>query len=155
MNKIEASWDKSNYEPNPDFLNINIDGVWLDEFLEKFKHEVKGCIPTLLHMDDKREEKVVWDRFLPDEGKTSYCPILMCSDDVDFYCICIVAEIQNLGDRVVWIRIGSDGSDVRIAENVGTEVNWFENYEKLEFTKEDYLKVIDTFKKQYELDEKE
>ncbi|MES2764220.1 MAG: hypothetical protein V4677_18530 [Bacteroidota bacterium] len=155
MNKIEANIDKSDYENYPDFLNIYIDNKPLDELIDSIQTDksIKGTIPTLVFgMDTESEEKVVWDRFLPKEGSTTYCPILMCPDDCDFYCICIVAEIQNTGNTIIWSRVGDDRSEVREAESVGTSVKWYPNFEKLEFNKEEYLKVFSDFKNKFESD---
>ena len=76
----------------------------------------------------------------------------MCPDDCDFYCICIVAEIHNSGQTVTWLKIGSDRSDLRDANNVGTTVDWYSNFQKLEFTIKYYLKVLADFKDRYALD---
>ena|SRR6218665_685333 len=154
MNKIQADIDKSDYDNYPDFLNIRIDGDWLDELVDSLYPDksVKGAIPTLsFGMDRDSEEKVVWDRFLPHVGSITYCPVLMCPDDCDFYCICIVAEIENNGSAIVWSKLGSDGSDVRDANNVGTDVKWFPNFQKLEFNLQDYTKVLEDFKRQFDL----
>ena len=153
MNKIESKIDKSDYENYPDFLNILIDNIWLDELLQNCKPEViKGTIPTLCFgMEDRREEEVVWQRFLPKTGETTICPILMCPDDNDFYCICIVAEIHNNGQTIIWKRIGDDASDVIDAKNVGTTVNWFQNFKSLEFSISEYSTVMANFKKQHGL----
>jgi hypothetical protein len=157
MNKIESKIDKSDYEGYPDFLNILIDNIWLDELIANCKPDViKGTIPSLTFgMDDKREEEIVWERFFPKAGETAICPILMCPDDNDFYCVCIVAEIHNNGHTIIWKRIGDDGSDVREAKNVGTTVNWFINLQSLEFSLEEYSNVLKDFKKQYEIKQAE
>jgi len=155
MNKIEAKTDKSNFGDHADFLNISIDGKWLDELLESCYPDrgIEGTIPTLsFRMDRKEEEEVVWQRFLPDKGTTTNCPILMCADDCDFYCVCIVAEVRNTGQSIIWNRVGSNRSDVADADNVGEETDWFSGFESLEFKWEDYYKVLGDFKKQFHLD---
>lgn len=154
MNKIESKIDKSDYENYPDFLNILIDNIWLDELLQNCKPDrIKGTIPTLCFgMEDRREETIVWQRFFPKTGETTVCPILMCPDDNDFYCICIVAEIHNNGQTIIWQRIGDDASDVTDAKNVGTKVDWFHEFQRLEFSIADYTNVVDDFKKQYDID---
>jgi len=154
MNQIEAKIDKSDYEIYPDFLNILIDNIWLDELLQNCKRDaIKGTIPTLCFgMEDCRQEEVVWQRFFPETGETMICPILMCPDDNDFDCICIVAEIHNNGQTIMWQRIGDDGSDITDAKNVGTNVKWFQDFQRLEFSIADYSAVFSDFKKQYDLD---
>ena len=34
MNNIKTDIDKSDYDNYPDFINIQIDDIWLDEFLD-------------------------------------------------------------------------------------------------------------------------
>ena len=68
MNHIQAEIDKSDYGIYNDFLNIKIDGEWLDEILETFYpgEMYKGTISTLLFaMEIDAESKIVWNRILP------------------------------------------------------------------------------------------
>ncbi|MFY7709169.1 hypothetical protein ACOSQB_00965, partial [Tenacibaculum sp. MEBiC07804] len=81
------------------------------------------------------------------------CPILMCPDDCDFECSLIVAEIENSKTQIRWNRIGLDKSETyKIKENVGSDVEWFKGKYSFEFERDEYLKVISDFKRQYEID---
>lgn len=155
MNKIEGILDKSDYEGYWDFINYRIDGHWLDEKLDELYPDnmFKGLIPTLVYWIEREDEKkIVWKRILPNENETTICPILMCPDDNDFSCILIVAEIKNCGNLIQWKRIGIDKTNEWEAEKVGSIVEWFDKLIFLEFTIQDYMKMLDKFKEQLTLD---
>ena len=42
------------------------------------------------------------------ENNTKNLPVLLCPDDFDFSCTCVVVEVINKGDTVVWNRFGFD-----------------------------------------------
>jgi len=159
MNEIVAQVDKSDYEIYDDYLNFKVDGVFLDEMLEALYPEAdekyKGLIPTLLYALIYNDEKeIVWNRILPELHGRTVCPILMCPDDCDFSCIVIVAEIECLEDRIVWHRLGVDNTLGYPPEIIGSEVKWLELVPLYQFSKADYLMMIDVFKEQYEIDRK-
>ncbi|MFY7669506.1 hypothetical protein ACOSP6_00325 [Tenacibaculum sp. MEBiC06402] len=159
MNRIKTEKDKFNFTPaygENKFLNIKIDGVWIDEKFNKLypNNFIEGTIPTLSYkLQTEIEEKIVWKRFLPAENTVTICPILMCPDDCDFECSLIVAEIENSKTQIRWNRIGLDKSETyKIKENVGSDVEWFKGKYSFEFERDEYLKVISNFKRQYEID---
>ncbi|GAO43340.1 hypothetical protein [Flavihumibacter petaseus] len=155
MNKIEGILDKSDYEDYWDFINFHIDGYWLDEKLDEIypNNMYKGLIPTLVYWMEQEDEKaIVWKRILPDENETTICPILMCPDDNDFSCTLIVAEVRNCGDLIQWKHIGIDKTKKWEAEKVGSTVEWFDKFEELNFSKSDYLTMLETFKQQLPID---
>lgn len=156
MNRIEGILDISDYEGYWDFINYRIDGYWLDEKLEELYpgNMYKGLIPTLVYWLGRNDEKkVVWKRILPNENETTICPILMCPDDNDFSCTLIVAEISNSGDVVQWRQIGIDRTTGWDAEKVGTTVEWFDKLNGFEFGMQDYLTMIDVFRRRMLFDE--
>jgi hypothetical protein len=155
MNKIDGFLDKSDYEGYYDFINFRIDNYWLDEKLEELypNNMYKGLIPTLVGgMERKDEEEVVWKRILPNENETTICPILMCPDDNDFSCTIIVAEITNYRNFIKWNKIGLDKTKEWEAEKIGSKVEWFDKISELNFETSDYLKMLNNFKEQIELD---
>ena len=156
MNRIKAKVDKSDYEIYDDFLNIEIDGYWLDEKLDELypNNMYKGLIPTLLFaMENEQEKVVVWNRILPKKGSQESCPILMCPDDCDFSCTLIVAEIKVENQSVKWERIGIDRTLEFDAEKVGSNVEWFDKIRPLQFDKTEYQEMILKFKNQFRIDE--
>jgi len=149
VNKIEGIQDKSDYEDYWDFINYRIDGYWLDELLDELypNNMYKGLIPTLVYwMEREAEKAVVWKRILPNENETTICPVLMCPDDNDFSCTLIVAEIRNCGDLIQWKQIGIDKTKEWDAEKVGSKVEWLDKFNELNFSKQDYLTMLETFK---------
>lgn len=155
MNKIEGIQDKSDYEDYWDFINYRIDGYWLDEKLDELypNNMYDGLIPTLVYWMEREDEKaVVWKRILPNENETSICPILMCPDDNDFSCTLIVAEIKNCGDLIQWKQIGIDKTKEWGAEKVGSTVEWFDKLKELNFSKQDYLIMLETFRQRLSID---
>jgi len=155
MNKIEGILDKSDYEDYLDFINYRIDGYWLDEKLDELypNNMYKGLIPTLVYWMEREDEKnIVWKRILPNENETTICPILMCPDDNDFSCTLIVAEIRNCGQIIQWKQIGIDKTKEWEAEKVGSTVEWFNKLQELNFSKQDYLAMIEIFKQRLSFD---
>jgi hypothetical protein len=155
MNKIEGILDKSDYEGYWEFINFRIDGYWLDEKLDELYpgHMFKGLIPTLVYWMERDDERVVvWDRIFPNENETAICPILMCPDDNDFSCTLIVAEIRNCGESIQWKQIGIDKTKEWDAEKVGTSVEWFDKIQELNFSRNEYLAMIENFKQRLPID---
>lgn len=148
MNKLKAAIDRSDYGDQYEFLNFQIDGFWLDEKLEEIYpgKNYKGLVPTLREMNFPEEQSIVWERILPEEGVKTICPILMCPDDCDFSCTIIVAEIENWGDVVLWNRIGLNVPVSTTSETVGIKVEWFTKIGGLEFEREEYNKMVETFR---------
>jgi hypothetical protein len=156
MNIIKAKIDKSDYEIYDDFLNIEIDGYWLDEKLDELypNNMYKGLIPTLLFaMEIEQEKDIVWKRISPNNNTKEICPILLCPDDCDFSCTLIVAEIEK-GDGIInWHRMGIDKTTEFDAYKVGSNVDWFDKIEPLQFDKSEYQVMIEKFKNQFQIDE--
>jgi len=151
MNRIKAEIDKSEYG-YADFLNYRIDEYWLDEKLEELypNNWYGGTIPTLsFGMEIEQEEKIVWDRILPNENEITNCPILMCPDDNDFSCTIIIAEIKNKGETIEWNRLGIDQTKEFEPYKIKTTVNWFSKIDSLKFSKPDYLRMIEDFRKRF------
>ncbi|NCD70186.1 hypothetical protein [Mucilaginibacter agri] len=158
MNHIVAQIDESDYQIYSDFLNISLDGQFLDEYLEVLYpgEAYKGTIPTLLFsMEIEAESEVVWRRILPELNAKTVCPILMCPDDRDFSCTIVVAEIECLNDTIVWHKMGLDISQNHQPEFIGSSVRWFEKVPSFQFSTLDYLAMINAFKIQFENDKAE
>lgn len=101
---------------------------------------------------ESEEKKIVQERIFPKEGSVSICPILMYPDDNDFSCTVIVAEIINKGGIISWLRIGIDKTKGWNAEKVGSDVEWFDKIDKLNFNISDYTIMLQNFKDRMELD---
>jgi hypothetical protein len=61
MNTVKAVMDKSDYPIYNDYLNIQLDNKYLDEIIDEKYPEgnYKGLIPTLLSMDNEKENEIV------------------------------------------------------------------------------------------------
>ncbi len=155
MNTIKGILDKSDYENNINYLNFKVDRYWLDEKLEELYpgNMYKGTIPTLLFdMEIDAESEIVWKRILPEKGKKTICPILMCPDDCDFSCTLIDVEIENTGITIKWNRIGIDRTKENEPEKIGSSVEWFDKIETFEFKIEEYKEMLKEFQKHFEID---
>lgn len=160
MNKIQASTDKSDYGNHTEFLNIQIDGEWLDEFLDRHKPDsfLKGLIPTLcFRMERDEENKIVWNRILPKTGEKRMCPILMCPDDMDFSCTIVIVQIENTGKTVKWSNFGFDRSKntFQQPEAIGRSLEFIQGPGVFEFSMEEYIDFLNAFKTEYLKDQEE
>ena len=154
MNKIEATYEKSEYVNEP-HLVLKVDGITLDEIVHKEYPDqmYKGLVPTLLDwLEDTKERKVVWER-VQSESK-SVVPILMCPDDIDLWCTILNVEVQKSDKTVKWNKIGIDkGNSENMPYSIGTNVEWFENIPNFEFNREEYEQSIGIFKEEIDKDE--
>ncbi|NDV80724.1 hypothetical protein [Bacteroides sp. 51] len=80
------------------------------------------------------------------------CPILMCPDDFDFSCTLIVAEIENYSSFIRWKQIGIDKGSKWYDTEMRYDIEWFFDFQPLNFEFDDYKKMIQKFRKQYQLD---
>ena len=113
MHAISAETAKSAFVDTP-HLVIAVDGRPLDLVLDAHRPQgdLKGLVPTLLDwLEDEGERAVVRDRVLPPIGETAVAPILMCPDDLDFFCTVVVAEVETSAEAVQWTRLGLDMSE--------------------------------------------
>jgi hypothetical protein len=153
MNQIIARNATSEYSKGTEHLNIFIDEKPLDEIADNKKpdYKLKGLVPTLLDwLDNPNERKLVWERILPEEGQTTYVPVLMCPDDVDLSCTTIIAEAERKGETIFWHKLGIDfsrGDYENYPNYIGTTVEWFENIEPMEFRLSQYELMLDEFRK--------
>lgn len=154
MNQILAKYEKSEYSNQP-HLTINVDGNSLDKILHELYPDdnLIGLVPTLLDwLKDPKERKLVWDRF--ESKQKQVVPILMCPDDIDLWCTVINVEIEKTKDSIKWLRIGLDsGGPDDMPDSIGTNVEWFDKIEPMEFKKSEYEKFSSEFKTEIDKDE--
>lgn len=154
MNQIQAKYEKSEYS-NEAHLTINVDEKPLDKILHELYPDKNliGLVPTLLDwLEDPKERKLVWNRFKSKQRQI--VPILMCPDDIDLWCTVINVEIEKTENSVKWLRVGLDsgGSD-DMPNSIGTNVEWFDKIEPMEFDKIEYEKFSSDFKIEIDKDE--
>lgn len=148
--KISTKIVTSIYNQESEYLTITIEGQPIDEYFDSKEPSsgIRGRVLTLDSLSDPKERKVVWDRICPNEGSIKVAPILTCPDDLDLSCSVIVAQIETKGDKIIWHRVGEDKTEWSrdFPEDIGSEVDWFDKIEKMEFDKNEYLKVLSEFK---------
>ena len=134
---------KEQYElQDVEILNYNIDGIWLDEALEKkYPNErINELIPSLLYkFDDDKVIQFISDNIFPKSNQTSICPILTCNQGCGLDCTNIVAEIENNGNHIIWKRLGLK------AMGLDKSIQWLAIFSNLEFTYEEYNTLLNNF----------
>ena len=138
------------------FYIIEIDGRSLEDVILEFRPDiVKGIVPTLLNwLWNEEERKVVWERVIPMIGEKTKLPILMCSDDIDFWCTLVMVEVETKGNLVFWNKFGIENSDVQNPDEIGKSVEWFSNIPKLSFERSEYERVINEFRIRLDVNQK-
>lgn len=144
---INIAVNKFNYN---DYYEILVDGISLEDLiLENTEIGIeKGLVSTFLNwLDNPRERKIVWERALPNLNSTTFLPILMCGDDLDFNCTIIITECESDTEHVYWKRFGLDvGGNENMPESIGENVQWFKNSESLVFDKKQYIAILERFR---------
>lgn len=153
MDTIKAELAYTEYWVNKHFC-IFVNNERLDKIVNRLNQNIDaiGLIPTLLPVlkeesCDSKEFKIVWERIFP-KNNYAVCPILMCPEDIGFDCTLIVVEIIVDDNIVTWNRMGIDKTNYPhgVPELVGGDVLWFSDFKALEFSKEEYRLMVDTFK---------
>jgi hypothetical protein len=132
------------------YYDLLVDNTLLEEvILSKIKERITpGLVPTLLNwLSNKRERKVVWERVLPQIGKKSNLPLLMCSEDIDFWGTLIITEVERDEKFVYWKRFGLDDSDTVKPEEIGDNVKWFSGPKPMKFLIKEYQLILSKYKK--------
>jgi len=104
MNKIQA---KQVMSFGAEILGIYIDDCPLDEFLSRQADKpeyYKDLCCAWLPLYAIGESKFIWE--LLAEKRDCNLPILLCPDDLDFWCAVAVAQVRHYGDIVVWEKVG-------------------------------------------------
>ena len=145
MNHIEAIRAPSRYVPEP-HLAIAVDGVPLDELLDAARPglQLAGLVSSLLGWFHHGEDgAVAWQRILPEVGTTSYAPVLICPDDLDYSCSVVMAEVVAEPDVIRWDRLGLDATREGV---VGSFVRWEPGLGPFRFERAEYEACLEAFK---------
>ena len=96
---------------NRQILNIFIDDCPLDEYLYKKTgnpiFQDLWCAWLLNKSDDvesNNDSTYMW--MLIDEKKNCNIPVLLCPDDMDFWCTTVIAKVHFYDEEVAWEKIG-------------------------------------------------
>lgn len=90
-----------------DIIAVHIDGVPIDQFLcdltgDSFYRDL-WCAWLLNGVDN--DSRYIWT--LLNEKRECNLPILLCPDDMDFWCTVIVAKVSFSSGTVTWSNIGA------------------------------------------------
>ncbi len=147
LNKIEAMKYQGPYAGTP-YLMFSTDGTPLDTWLQEHTGDQTyvGLIPALTELTDERQLKVAWERIIP-TSRSPIAPILICPDDLDFWCTTVVAEIcKENEEEVCWRRLGFNTTPPYHPEDLGTAVRWIEGVGPLRFGRAEYILCIEQFR---------
>ncbi|MCA9093932.1 MAG: hypothetical protein KDA68_10625 [Planctomycetaceae bacterium] len=150
-NSIEAVIGRSKFVEEKHLL-IQIDGISLDEVLDRFhpEKEICGLIPAWLDWMESPADRSETLRRLTASEADFVVPLLMCPDDLDFSCSLIVAEVRQEKDCVWWNRVGMNRQDLwGFPEQLGKDVEWFEAVPPFEFEKTEYKECVRSFLDQW------
>ena len=144
MTSLSATLQRSRFVPQP-HLVVTVDGVPLDRHLARLlgRPELEGLVSPLggcLH--DESEQEAVTRAALPEDGRSSISPILVCPDDCDLSCTLVVARIDRAGEWVSWTRMGLARADRSAGLPTVEEVDWFDGISPLCFGIEEYRRFL-------------
>lgn len=106
MDKISAEVIRTEY--GHDELNIVVNGKPVGDFLyEKTGFsKTKALYPAWgSSLNCKNESKFIWE-LLDNQKETLNIPIFVCPEDLDLYCIVLVAKTSVTHREVCWEKIG-------------------------------------------------
>ena len=148
-NLIRAEMLPTEYCPEP-HLVITIDGTPLDQLIADSTENsgLLGLIPAWLDdLTDPAERAVVWNRIDQPNGSNVAVPVLMCPDDLDFWCTVVLADTTFSPDFIIWHALGVHaGGSEGLPDSIGCEVNWFTGAGPFQFSREDYDSCVAKFK---------
>ena len=111
----------------------SIDGKILPEYLQNWADafpddkRVKGLAPFSdlwpawsKSLDCEGDVRFVWKAVELDKA---VLPLLLCSNDVDFTCIVVVAEVEKTEDFVYWNRVGFVLHDAVLWQKFGSYIS--------------------------------
>ncbi len=122
---------------------LTIDGISLDVWLnmKTTEQDVLDLVPAQDWLSDRKDLVLAWQRITPNaETHSTIVPLLICPDDLDFYCTVVVVEQEVTDGQVIWHRFGF-ASDMP-GEQFGTSVTWFKINASAIFQKEQFTNAL-------------
>jgi hypothetical protein len=133
------------------YREIVIDGKLLGDLLHESYPDanLSGLVPTLLSwLDNEQERRVTWERIIPEVNQNKISPVLMCGEDLDFWCTIVVADSFATSNIITWARIGIDDTDDRglHPDHLGQRVNWLAHTGPYIFDRQEFVDCIEQFR---------
>ena len=147
-NLIRAHWWRTKYCDEP-HLVIAIDNIALDELVAEANEcpNMVGLIPAWLEdLYDARERSVVWSRIQPETPSRVILPVLMCSDDLDFSCTVVVADMTYDKETVTWHGLGFGTMEFDQPPSAIAPTGWFPGLGPFSFSRADYDCCVESFR---------
>lgn len=148
MNRLKAVLQESKFCSEPHLI-VLLDEERLDAIISRASNDEmnEGLVTALDRcFADPVEFQLVWARILPEEHQLTRVPVLVCPDDLDFYCTVVIAEVFAGTETITWTRLGFDGSDLPPVENIGSEVTWIKDLGPFVFRRTDYIAFLEDCK---------
>ena len=123
MNKLEIKKATNDY--GYEYVGIFIDDIPLDIYLFEITsiEMIKGLMPAwFVELDSISEQEYVSECLSVESKDGLTIPILLCPEDMDFWCTVIVVKVRYTDDRVIWDRVGivkKDNRDTGCWANAG------------------------------------
>lgn len=152
MNHIDATLGTLTWRNSRSGLNyyqLAVDGILLESLALDLNPGAfqPGLVPTLLNwLRDPDQRQLVWSRILPQDESSVICPVLMCADDIDLYCITVIAEISVTQQHVHWTRLGAGHSVTDFPDFRLDDIPWLTNWIPRRFCRSNYEDVLSDFR---------
>ena len=99
-----------------------------------------GCLLS------EREQGVVDQRLDPRNYGSGRVPVLVCSDDLDFDCTVVIADVFVDTETISWKQLGLDQTRSRDPMSIGQTVDKIKGIGELYFRRSQYEECVDAFK---------
>lgn len=99
-----------------------------------------GCLHS------EREQAIVDQRLDPRIYGPGRVPVLVCSDDLDFDCTVVIADVFVDDDTIRWKQLGFDRTQSREPTGIGQTVERIDSIGELYFRRRQYEECVDAFK---------
>jgi hypothetical protein len=150
MNSISAKMHKSACAKLPHPV-LTIDGtpieLWIKGITENHLGEDDTCnlVPAQGWLIDENELNTAWKLLNPqEENSSTFVPLLICPDDVDFACTVGVVEQIVEEENIIWFRFGRA---VDVVNGIVTSVQWSKFAQKAEFEKSQFMSACSELKR--------
>ena len=124
---------------------LMIDGIGIEQWLSTHLEwsDVASLGLSLIWLIDEDEDALANRRIIPaEDGSSTIVPLLVCSDDMNFDCIVLVAEQVIDADTVHWRRFGRSISDKL---EVGISTKWIAESKPVSFALEAFQNALEQF----------